>query len=372
MKREIIINCFILVMLNSAMALLPRKPCRLRRAEYGYVCVCDDSYCDDLNIQEPKSTEEYILVTSSESGDRFYYEIGKTYQRLNSNRQRNQNIKATLEINSEKTYQKVRGFGGAYSGSVQYLMSKISQNMRNCVYKSYFSQNSGMKYGYLRIPIGGTDFDLQSWSYNMSNFTKLDERDVSRNKQLKDLMQISRNRDLKLVAAAWSPPPWMKQKSKYEGGDDNQLKPEYYQTWAEYHLKWFDLMRKDGLEFLAVSTGNEPFVSKYNNMFEETNWNASSQAQWVAEHFGPTIKNSKFSHLEIYGFDDSRVAALQWLEHMEAGNSKALDYISTIAMHGYFDKSYGSGEIEMIKNVSFGKEKNSKSFLFQTFWIKWP
>lgn len=44
------------------------------------------------------------------------------------------------------------------------------------------------------------------------------------------------NRKLDLMAAAWSPPPWMK--TTHEFGGRSALFPEYYQTWADYHLKY--------------------------------------------------------------------------------------------------------------------------------------
>lgn len=46
----------------------------------------------------------------------------------------------------------------------------------------------GIGYNLLRIPIGGCDFDLEPWAYNelpthdanLSNFQKLDDRDLLR------------------------------------------------------------------------------------------------------------------------------------------------------------------------------------------------
>lgn len=330
--------------LTFVIALQPRKPCRLRQAEYGYVCVCDDNYCDTLDIPEPKSGNEYVLVTSSESGDRFYYEIGKVYKKLNSNECPN-SLQATLEIDSSKTYQKMSGFGGGYTGAVVNLVNKLSPNMKKCFYRSYFSQTVGIGYSHLRIPIGGCDFDLGNWAYNeypeddinLTNYTKLDERDLLRINQLKELREITRNYDIKLLAAAWSPPPWMKQAHKWTGKANNQIIPKYYKTWAEYHLKWLELMKKNGIDIWGISTGNEPSVSAMNDLFTETNWNASNQATWIVEHFGPLIKNSKFSNIQIHGYDDSRHDVIRWLNEMEKTNAKAFDYISAIDLHGYAD-----------------------------------
>jgi glucosylceramidase len=41
--------------------------------------------------------------------------------------------------------------------------------------------------------------------------------------------------DIHAIASTWSPPPWMKTSNEYNGF--SRLKPEYFQTFADYHLK---------------------------------------------------------------------------------------------------------------------------------------
>lgn len=38
------------------------------------------------------------------------------------------------------------------------------------------------------------------------------------------------------------------------------LKPEYYQTWADYHIKFFDEYLKNGVKFWGLTVGNEPLT----------------------------------------------------------------------------------------------------------------
>lgn len=195
-RRELII-CFVVIVLTSVAALSTRWPCRKKLGEYGYVCVCDETYCDTLDVPEPKA-KEYILVTTSQSGDRFSYKKGKLTKPRNTSG-------VCIEIDPSEEYQEIKGFGGGYTGAVTHLMSRLSPNMRKCLYKSYFSQCFGMGFTRLRIPIGGTDFDLGPWAYNewpeydlqLSNFTQLDQRDLMRNGQLKELAQISGNKNVK-------------------------------------------------------------------------------------------------------------------------------------------------------------------------------
>lgn len=94
------------------------------------------------------------------------------------------------------------------------------------------------------MSIGGSDFDLRPWAYNeqpqhdqlLSNFSSLDQRDLQKVEQLKRLKRVAQLQDLKIMAAAWSAPPWMKTNNRWTGF--GQLRSQYYQTWADYHLKW--------------------------------------------------------------------------------------------------------------------------------------
>jgi O-glycosyl hydrolase len=58
------------------------------------------------------------------------------------------------------------------------------------------------------------------------------------------------------MGAAWSSPPWMKTSNRWNG--PSALKPKYYQLWADYHLRFLQLMQKQNISFWAISTGNEP------------------------------------------------------------------------------------------------------------------
>lgn len=42
--------------------------CNLRQYEGGYVCVCNENYCDTLQYNNPSNPEDVVHVMSSESG----------------------------------------------------------------------------------------------------------------------------------------------------------------------------------------------------------------------------------------------------------------------------------------------------------------
>lgn len=189
---------------------------------------------------------------------------------------------------------------------------------------------------------------MTPWAYNelpvndvkLSNFTKLDRRDLKRNTYIKELINVSKNSHVKILAVTWGPPPWMKFKNHWNGGVDNQLKPEYYQTWADYHLRWLELMDRDNMKIWAISTGNEP-ASAFQIPFQILSWNASDQAVWIVNNLGPTLKKSKFSNIEIHGYDDNRDIAPDWMNGMENGDERVFDFIDALEFHAYSDKALG-------------------------------
>lgn len=192
--------------------------------------------------------------------------------------------------------------------------------------------------------MGGTDFYTELWvcamhptnDTNRYSFHKLDPRDTMRNKQINELKAVSRINDIKIVAAAWNAPPWLRASHAWRGLPDNQILPKYYQTWADHHAKWLNLMKADGVPLWGLSPGNEPaWMQQFT--FPILSWNGTSQGEWLVKYLKPTLKRTQNEHVKILGVDDMRFASLEWLSAMRRGNSKAIENIDIVALHAYFD-----------------------------------
>lgn len=319
-----------------ASAIHTSNPCVRKNVDFGVVCVCNITYCDTLDVVMPTEENAIILITSSKDGDRFSYSIG-TIANEEFNRTTN------LYVDRTVLYQKIRGFGTSISGSVTTVLGKLPSKLRKSVYRSYFSRNYGLNLKLIRLPIGGCDFDIEPWAYNetptndvnLSSFTKLHARESQRNVRLKEIMRMS-DSEIEYFAAAWGPPRWMKEIHSWDGLRNNQLKPEYFQTWAIYHLKWLKLMAKDSIHINAISSGNEP-ATGHIIPFQALSWNASSHAKWIVEHLKPLIQNSALSYVQIHGYDDNRDSVLFWLNKSLDIYPQFLNTISVLDIHGYVD-----------------------------------
>lgn len=77
---------------------------------------------------------------------------------------------------------------------------------------------------------------------------------------------------LKFFTSTWIAPKWMKDSGEYAGG---YLKKEHYQTFANYFLKFLEEYKKEGLDFWAITTGNEPLLAKTKLIkIPSVNWDA--------------------------------------------------------------------------------------------------
>lgn len=68
-------------------------------------------------------------------------------------------------------------------------------------------------------------------------------------------------------------------------------------------------------------------------------WTADEQGKWVGEHLGPTLNNSVYANVKLFAGDDQRYTFPWWFEHMNRGSTKAIDFVSGLAVHWYWDES---------------------------------
>lgn len=256
-------SLIVLLLLNAENALMTSgmstsKPCNYQTTADGGVCVCNQTYCDTLDVPGLECGE-YILVTSSKNGKRFDTIKGDMT-----------GSKATdvpnrwLEIDNSRTYQKIVGFGGAFTDATSYVLTTMNQKIREYVYQSYLSPTMGAAYQILRIPIGASDFSPYMWAYNeepqhdimLTNITELHAFDQQRSNQIKEMKSIEPDFKPKIMFCVWSPPPWMKSNRGWTGR--NRLLEKYYFTYALYHIKVLKLWQDEGIDAWSVSTGNEP------------------------------------------------------------------------------------------------------------------
>ncbi|MGE4287471.1 MAG: glycoside hydrolase family 30 beta sandwich domain-containing protein [Salinivirgaceae bacterium] len=213
---------------------------------------------------------------------------------------------ATLMVDPKKTFQTIEGFGGALTDATAETLNKLSPENQEKIYTAYFDKNEGIGYNLFRTHINSCDFSSQSYAYaevegdvELKHFTI--EKDLQyRIPLIKEALKRTGS-DFKLLASPWSPPAWMKtNQNMLQGGE---LKPEYYQTWADYFVRFIEAYRAEGIPVWAVTVQNEPMAVQ---TWESCIFTAAQERDFVKNNLGPSFVKNKLSDVKIIVWDHNR------------------------------------------------------------------
>ncbi len=242
--------------------------------------------------------------------------------------------KDTVYINEGSQYQTIEGFGYTLTGGSATLLNKMSQEKRHAILKEIFGQESNsMNVNYLRISIGASDLDATVFSYDDLKEGEVDPDlikmsiapdQVNLIPILKEIQTIQPG--LKIMASPWSPPVWMKDNGQSKGG---HLIPTYYESYAQYFVKYIQLMRDAGITINAVTIQNEPEHGGNNPSMLMT---AAEQTSFIKNHLGPAFKyNSIQTEIVIWDHNaDNPTYPIQILN-----DSVARSFVRAAAFHLY-------------------------------------
>lgn len=116
------------------------------------------------------------------------------------------------------------------------------------------------------------------------------------------------------------------------------LQTQYYQTYADYLVKFLLAYQEQGLEIYGISTGNEP-MDVFFPFFHLSSmgWTPRTVATWIANNLGPSIAASQSNQTKILIIDDQRIN-FPWYADQIFENELAKNYTAIIAVHFYWDK----------------------------------
>jgi glucosylceramidase len=197
-----------------------------------------------------------------------------------------------LVVDPKQKYQTVDGFGFALTGGSAEHLIAMSPDHRAAILREIFSTDgNGLGVSYLRLSIGSSDLNSRVFSYDdlppgetdpqLEKFDLSDDR-INVIPVLTEILQI--NPKIKLLGSPWSAPLWMKTNQGIQGG---KLKPECYEVYARYFVKYVQAMAQAGIRIEAVTVQNEPFNDGNTpsmQMFPK------EEAQFVAGSLGPAFR----------------------------------------------------------------------------------
>ena len=305
----------------------------------SHVCVCNSTYCNEY-IPAPASNHHILQVTSSNTGLRFAESKIKWLPEHDTNKNYVRNDDIELSIDRSKRFQKIIGFGGTFTDSSGINIASLSPGAQQNLMEAYFAP-TGLEYSIARTTIGGSDFSDRPYTLcdttaddDLRGFNLTQEDYEYKIPYIKMAQQVSK-KQIKLYGSPWSAPAWMKSNKAIKG--TGYLLPTYYQSWANYFIKYLDAYQKEGIEFWGLTSQNEPLMS---NMpfyhFNGMGWNASNLAIFIGDYLGPTLDKAGYSGIKLMTFDDQRFFLQEWSKTFMS-NPKAAKYVSGWAVHWYTD-----------------------------------
>lgn len=161
--------------------------------------------------------------------------------------------------------QPIDGFGYAITYSTCYNLLHMTKADRKAFLERTFSPTKGFGASYVRISIGCNDFSSKEYTLcdkpGLQHFAlQSDETDYVI-PILKEVLAI--NPGIKVIAAPWTCPQWMKVKDleslkPFNSWTDGHLNPNMRKTYAQYFVKFIQAMQAAGIHIYAVSPQNEP------------------------------------------------------------------------------------------------------------------
>lgn len=255
----------------------------------------------------------------------------------------------TVQVFSGDTRQEILGIGGAMTESSAYNLSLLTEQQRQEIYDAYFSEE-GAHYSLVRITMGSADFSTRSYSYDDTEEPDPGLQHFSIAEDYKyvipALHRIQEYRDdLKVFAAPWAPPAWMKKSGDRRGKTgtaalafvDNSLKEEYYQSYALYFVKYLRAYESAGIPIYSISVQNE---AQNNPKWEACTWSIEDTIDFVGNYLGPALeRNSLDPELLIWDWDKGNDSMhgdgfINFNKGVLA-DANARKYIDGIAFHWY-------------------------------------
>lgn len=201
-----------------------------------------------------------------------------------------------IDVDDKVQYQQVDGFGFTLTGGSAELIGRLEPIQKDALLSELFTtEGSSIGVSYLRLSIGASDLSSTAYSYDDTP-GDIDLKDFSIAKErayllplLKQITQL--NPDIQIMATPWSAPAWMKSNNSFYGGGSNPgtLLPQYFESYANYFVKYIQAMGAEGITIHAVTPQNEP-LNAYNN--PSMLLTAEDENEFIKDYLAPAFRQS--------------------------------------------------------------------------------
>ena len=313
---------------------------------------------DDSDNQYDAITQSLEVISTSEGGDRLTRNPDILFCKGRAEG-------PVIEVFPDRQRQKLLGIGTSFTESAAFVLAHLEKEKREQVMRRIFS-DTGANFSLARTPIGSCDFcvdgkysyaqaadDMQLLHFDISvdhdGFhapaypgIKDDSFDlIPMIRQALTIKKKQKESDLRIIASAWTAPPWMKdiedwyQPPSAENGHTGSggvLKPGYESVYADYLLKYLDAYREQGIGIWGITPVNEPLGN--NGQWESMHFTAQSQKDFIRDHLGPKLQQAAYKDVNLLIYDQNRDHLEAWMDAI-CSDAATVQYIDGAAVHWY-------------------------------------
>ncbi len=268
-----------------------------------------------------------------------------------------------IHVDDKQSFQSIDGFGFCLTGGSAFHIHNMDAASRAALLKELFATDgNNIGTSYLRVSIGASDLDEKVFSYDDlpegQTDTLMEKFSLEPDKAwlipvLKEILAI--NPAIKILGSPWSPPTWMKINNNSKGGS---LKPEYYNAYAKYFVKYIQSMKAEGITIDAITIQNEPLHPGNNPSLLMP---ANEQSAFIKQSLGPAFKSAGIAtKIIIYDHNADRPDYPMSI----LADKDAAQYVDGSAFHLY------AGPIDTLSKVHDAYPE--KNLYFTEQWVGAP
>lgn len=240
---------------------------------------------------------------------------------------------ATIMVDPKHQFQEIVGIGGAITDAAAETFYKMPAEKQQEILRAYFDPVEGNGYSLARTNINSCDFSSDSYAYADSGDKELKTFSIAHDLNFKiPLIKAAIDKaggNLVLFASPWSPPAWMKTNNNMLRG--GKLLPEFYQTWADYFVKFIQEYRKQGIGVWGLTVQNEPMAVQ---TWESCIYTGEEERDFVKNYMGPTLVKAGMEDVKLIVWDHNRGLMFQRAKAV-LDDPEAAKYVWGTGFHWY-------------------------------------
>jgi glucosylceramidase len=236
-------------------------------------------------------------------------------------------------IDAAHQFQAVVGIGGAFTDAAAETFYKLPPDRRRDLIRAYFDPVQGIGYSLGRTTIHSSDFSSESYTYVKEGDAALASFSVAHDLKyripfIKEALAVA-GKEFSLFVSPWSPPAWMKDNQEMLHG--GKLKPEFYDAWASYFVKFIQAYQAQGIPIWGLTVQNEPMAVQ---TWESCIYTAQEERDFVKGHLGPALTKAGLSDKKLMIWDHNRGLIFQRAREL-LDDPETARYVWGIAYHWY-------------------------------------